>query len=432
MGKTVECKSCKRPFKNTSILKHLSQTKKNCKLKYNEEELKSMKDNSIRRARYKERKWRTKNSGYYSHYRADHYKRNKEIILKKQAEFDAKNKDKIKLRKSKYYQWRRKYHEQFHYYLYKTSFHNGASRINSEKICGVMKDKSTTMKSEYNKMLEKLKMKGTEEKILKKNLIFIEKEIESTISDLLSVIYHTEKEMNCEYDSEAKYDMSVSVFLLIDVVLENIEKFLINLDKDHSKIDINNYHQRSNRAWKEFKKDRKKAKTALVTRRHGKIHSYYKEYKKENEMYLRTAVLDRAKENMAYFEEQGVAMDIKQKFDEIKEEISTVLKDLRSETDEVEKEIEELICDWTENTINWKEKEESDKDYIQFNFNNLNCYIDCEKSKLQHKVQVALKVISRDIEILPLKPFFYEQSYKCNDSNCKCIEFNDWKIKRQT
>ena len=424
MVKTVECKFCRKTFKSTSILKHLSQTKKDCKLHYSEEELKSMKNDSIKRARYKERKWRTKHSGYYANYRADHYKRNKEILLKEQAEFDAKNRDKIKLRKSTYYQRRRKYKEKFDYQLLKSSY------INVGKICGLMKNKSSKMESEYKNMLEKLRMKKIEDKFVQKNLIFIEKEIESTTADILSVIHHTEKEMNSEYDSDAKYDMSVSLFLLIDDVLENIEKFLLILDKDHSKMDKTikiEYLQRSDSAWKEFKEDRKKAKKAVVIRTHEGVKSYFKNRKKEADEKLQyTSVVDRARENMSYFEEKGVEVDIQQKFRQIKEDISMVQKDLKNETNEVITEVGELICDWTQNTINWKEKENSDREYIKFNFENLICYIKCEQSKLEHRVQVALKVISRDIQIPPLKPFFNEYFYKCDDSNCKCSEFNDW------
>ena len=96
MIQDVQCKKCFKNLKNNSILKHLSQSRKqNCMSEYTEEEINGLKKDSKKLTEQKKNLWKQKNKDHEANYAAERYKaKQKEINEKhKKEEMEKFNND---------------------------------------------------------------------------------------------------------------------------------------------------------------------------------------------------------------------------------------------------------------------------------------------------------------------------------------------------
>ena len=131
----------------------------NCISKYTEAELALLKENSLKRKKYKKAKWQQENRNYYADHRAMYYKinkqkiankkseyylKNKDKILEKQSEYDNKNKEDVKKKQAKYYKKtkeKRKYRKILDHQLY-TDQSNSKIKFTFRKRCDSAKKSS--------------------------------------------------------------------------------------------------------------------------------------------------------------------------------------------------------------------------------------------------------------------------------------------------
>ena len=80
--KDIQCRKCSKHFKSNSILKHLSQSKKqNCISEYTAEEINDFKKISKELSQHKKKLWKEKNKEHEAEYHHQKYQENRDNII---------------------------------------------------------------------------------------------------------------------------------------------------------------------------------------------------------------------------------------------------------------------------------------------------------------------------------------------------------------
>ena len=176
--KDIQCRKCCKDFKSNSILKHLSQSKKqNCIAEYTEEEINDFKKNSKELSVHKKQLWKEKNKDheaeYQAKYQAKKYQENRDnIILQRKVDTKAKNKEKTI-----------KEHEN-NLQKYKEKCENFAREQNNMHFSFHLE--------EFNKKVDKLKLYIDPDRIehVQKEFDSIQTSIKDTFQELETLINH--------------------------------------------------------------------------------------------------------------------------------------------------------------------------------------------------------------------------------------------------
>ena len=96
---SIKCKGCLKDFRSNTILKHLTKSiTKKCIECYNDEDIASLKANSIELSKAKAEIWQTKNKEQIKQRKANWYKENQDDVRMKQFQYNQK--DKVQAKRS--------------------------------------------------------------------------------------------------------------------------------------------------------------------------------------------------------------------------------------------------------------------------------------------------------------------------------------------
>ena len=77
------------------------------------------------------------------------------------------------------------------------------------------------------------------------------------------------------------------------------------------------------------------------------------------------------------------------------------MTELHAEFEEVASEVNDVICQWNCGNVNWRQKEETDIEFLEGSFKNLMAFLTCEFCNLKHMVYVEMHKICQIIKIKP-------------------------------
>ena len=424
----LNCKCCNKRLKSTSILKHLSQkTKLNCINSYTEEELKLLKETSTKRTKVKISKWRKKNKQYYANHRKVYYEANKYKLAKKESDHYAKTKKKLQYyhrnkdskKKAEYYKEtkdRKLYNSNFNYLMKKMRYEY-ASPENVQIFVSGFHKRCHEANEKFQEKLKDMKGKKTIQGWKNKSMKFLELEIETTVSTLISIVKETfEKFKSCykKYDNRLRLEIFVLLHTHIEDRLNLIQQLINSFIKGHDSefIKWKYTFDKEEILIESYNRELVYMKERFIDREKNEVQEKLKKAKIRIEKgHFPWFLKKRGTEIIAFFKSQDITPEIHDRLDRIKKSIESVFSEFQSENDDVVSEVGQIICQWNKNTKKWREKKASDLMFITDMFENQEHHLDNEKMKLWHKLQFNLEDIHREIGAQPPKDLKVEEFF---------------------